>query len=218
MTSLQVAAHPSTRALGGATLVVMNDAIHLAQHVCKSDSQLLCAFTSPAAGPLGHMRGGEPRYCFRPPPSGSLPEECFEGVLAEELERTAQRAVIWPCCVSSPLPPPALLEQLDALVLAGCGTGSLPAALVDLLACEDGSPGDRWTTRVRCAITSRCSSGDGVDDFAYRGSRKKYESKGFVLDDVTAKLTPLQARALIILRIASDRCIRRSLASAPDAV
>lgn len=198
-----MAAHPATRALGGATLVVLNDAIHLAQHVQKSDSQLLGAFTSPSAGPIGHVRGGQPRFHFRPPPLDGYPEEAFEGVPAEALERLAQKVIVWTCGVSTPLPPPVLLEGLSGLVLAGCGTGSLPAALVDLL--TDTSGGRvAWTACLACIITSRCAAGDGVDDFSYKGSRAKYEQKGFMLGDY-APLTPLQARALLILRLASAR-------------
>jgi L-asparaginase len=52
----RVAAFPDTAGLG--VVVVMNEQIHAAADVTKSDSESLGAFTSPNFGPLGHVSRG----------------------------------------------------------------------------------------------------------------------------------------------------------------
>jgi L-asparaginase len=53
LSSVRVAAHPETRALGG--LVVLNDEIHAARDVTKMHTQSLDSFKSPFFGPLGRV-------------------------------------------------------------------------------------------------------------------------------------------------------------------
>jgi L-asparaginase len=104
---------------------------------------------------------------------------------------------IWPLTVSGFLPD-ALLEsgELDGLILAGSGSGSLPQAVIDQL-----SP--TWTSRLPIIISSRCGTGANHDDFYYPGSRHKYESRGFILGGGYEHLNPLQARSLLILRLSA---------------
>ena len=185
--------------MGGPTLAVMNDCIHLAQYVCKADSQLAGAFRS-HPGPLGQLRSGAPHFYYAPPPlagpSGPawLPHAAFEGLQPAALR---QRVAIWPLTVSGFLPA-GLLEsgELDGLILAGSGSGSLPQGVIDQL-----SPA--WTSRLPIVISSRCGAGANHDDFYYRGSRHKYESRGFVLGGGYEHLNPLQARSLLILRLSA---------------
>lgn len=133
-----MAAHPATATLPGGVLVVMNDSIHLASYVCKADSQLVGAFRS-HPGPIGQLRGGAPVYYFSPPPAVGpnwLADEAFGQLAAAALR---MRVAVWTLGVSGFLPD-SLLHELDGLVLAGSGTGSLPAALVEQLA-------PAWTSR-----------------------------------------------------------------------
>jgi L-asparaginase len=189
----QVAASPATAALPGGVLVVMNDSIHLAQYVRKADSQLLGAFRS-HPGPIGQLRGGQPVFYYAPPPAAApsfLPDDAFLRLSPAAL-RT--RVAIWPLAVSALLPD-SLLGELDGLVLAGSGTGSLPAALAEQLA--------PWTRRLPIVIASRCGEGANHDDFLYRGSRAKYEDRGFILGRGYEQLNPLQARTLLVLRLSA---------------
>lgn len=144
-------------------LLVMGETIHLAQHVRKADSQLLGAFAS-HPGPLGQLRGGRPVYYYAPPPpppplaaaphgsEASDADDAFERVPAEALAR--QRVAIWTLTVGAFLPQ-ALLAELHGLVLAGSGTGSVPAALVEQLAPER-------TARLPTVIVSRWAERGGV--------------------------------------------------------
>lgn len=79
--------------------------------------------------------------------------------------------------------------------LSPCGR-SVPQAVIDQL-----SPA--WTARLPIVICSRCGVGRSCDDFLYRGSRQKYESRGFVLGGAYEHAGPLQARSLLVLRLAA---------------
>lgn len=57
LAAVTVAACPAVVGLG--TLVVLNDGIHAARHVAKTDTALPDAFASPSAGPLGRVAEGE---------------------------------------------------------------------------------------------------------------------------------------------------------------
>lgn len=52
-------------------------------------------------------------------------------------------------------------------------------------------------------ICSRCPVGQNHDDCHYRGSRHKYEGRGFILDRGYTNLNPLQARTLLVLRLSA---------------
>jgi L-asparaginase len=175
-------------------LVVMNSCIHLGRYVTKADSQLLGAFRS-HPGPIGQLRGGVPVWSYAPPRNATalcLPTDTIDTL---HLGKLKTHVAIWPLAVSAFLPE-ALLQELDGLVLAASGTGSVPASLVNQL-----SPA--WTSRLPVVIVSRCGVGANHDCFLYRGSRDKYESRGFILGDGYEHLNPLQARTLMVLRLST---------------
>lgn len=60
-----------------------------------------------------------------------------------------------------------------------------------------------WTARLPVVVVSRCGQGESCDDCAYAGSLDKYERRGFILRAGYESLTPLQARALLTLRLAA---------------
>jgi L-asparaginase len=64
LSALQVAASKHCHGLG--PVLVMNDEIHAARWVRKTDSGLRSAFTSPGHGPLGRMTPDGPRISIRP--------------------------------------------------------------------------------------------------------------------------------------------------------
>lgn len=90
---------------------------------------------------------------------------------------------------------PARLSLLPSRCLPSPGR-SVPQAIIDQL-----SPA--WTARLPIVICSRCGVGRNCDDFLYKGSRHKYESRGFVLGSGYEQLNPLQARSLLVLRLAA---------------
>lgn len=181
---------PAAAAALGAVAVVMNDDIHLGRYVYKGDSQLVGAFRS-HPGLVGQFRSGAPLLYYAPRP-WPLSVEAFAGLSAAALK---DRVCIWTLTVGAFLPE-ALLEGLDGLVLAGSGTGSVPAAILDQL-----SP--TWTNRIPIVVVSRCTTGQNYDDDYYKGSKQKYESRGFVLGAGYEQCSPLQARNLLIFRLSA---------------
>lgn len=109
---------------------------------------------------------------------------------------------VWTVAVGSGLIPESLLESARGLVLAAPGTGSLPVALIEQLSPD-------WTSQMPIVIVSRCGSGNNYDDYQYAGSREKYESRGFRLSGYE-QMTPLQARLLLVCRLAAEEASARS--------
>lgn len=183
--ALRVIESPEAKELG--VLVVMNDNVHPARYVRKHDSTLMNMFQS-HPGPIAQIRRGKPLYYY----SGLPPIERF---LNAELPEQTPKVLIWTMAVDPFLPEAALLE-LDGLVLAGQGTGSLAPWIIEQL-----SP--QWTDRIPVVLTSRTAVGLNFDDYYYRGSLEKYESKGFRILGYE-QLNPLQARMELILEISSN--------------
>jgi L-asparaginase/Glu-tRNA(Gln) amidotransferase subunit D len=94
-----------------------------------------------------------------------------------------------------PFLPDTMLKELDGLVIAGMGTGSISNTLVTQL-----SP--KWTELIPIVLTSRCDHGSNVDEYYYKGSLDKYVSKGFKIVGYE-NLTPIQARIKLILELST---------------
>lgn len=86
-------------------------------------------------------------------------------------------------------------ENVDALVLAGSGTGSIPRLLRERLGELRGSR--------RIVVTTRCMAGPNHDGELYPGSAEAYEEQGFEVKAFSL-LNPFQARIRLMLELASD--------------
>lgn len=84
------------------------------------------------------------------------------------------------------------LEGADGVIVAGMGTGSIPNDIIEVL--------EKYTNKIPVVITTRCTTGQSFDDYYYKGSLKKYESKGFIINGFE-NLNPLQARIKLILQL-----------------
>jgi L-asparaginase len=184
--ALAVLESPEASTLG--VLVVMNDNVHPARYLRKHDSAMMGALFQSHPGPIAQIRSGKPLfyYCGLP---------LMQRFVKARREDASNRVMLWTMTVD-PILPEALLEGLDGLVLAGMGTGSLATSVVEQL-----SP--KWTSKIRMVLTSRCAVGLNFDDYYYRGSLEKYESKGFQILGYE-QLNPLQARLKLILEMASQ--------------
>ena len=197
-TAAAAAAH--THATGGAPQASLGLSVHQASGLLSSCR--CSAHPTALACAAGQFRGGRPLWAWQPLPS-LLAVPAF-GALA--LAQLRPRVAIWTVTVSAFLPE-ELLPTLDGLVLAAPGTGSLPLSLIEQLSgprgdAGSGGRGQPWTHRLPIVISSRCVTGANHDDFLYRGSRDKYERHGFLLAGYEL-LTPLQARTLLLLRLAA---------------
>lgn len=170
----------------GSVLVVISGVIHAARYVRKQDSAHLDAFQS-YPGPIGDIRRGQPQFYF---PSVSS----FKRFLNVDTSRLCELQVpIWMMTIQ-PFIAEEYLSKIDALVVAGMGTGSLSQSSVDLLVPH--------TQRLPIVLSTRCATGFNYDDHLYAGSLEKYEAKGFRLRGYEG-LNALQARLQLMLEMAS---------------
>ena len=84
--------------------------------------------------------------------------------------------------------------NIDGLVVAGGGTGSIPTVLREnILSARSGK---------RVVITTRCFAGPNHDDEMYPGSAQDYENDGFEVRQFNG-LNPMQARLRLMLELAT---------------
>jgi L-asparaginase len=183
LASLNVLTSEEATSLG--VLVVLNDNVHPARYVRKQDSVLMGTFQS-HPGPIAQIRRGKPLFYY----SGLPP---IHRLTSARREKASNRVMIWTMAVD-PILPEDMLKNLDGLVLAGMGTGSIATSIIDQLA--------QWTSKMPIIVTSRCPVGLNFDDYYYKGSLEKYEDRGFRILGYE-QLNPLQARLKLILEIAS---------------
>ncbi|MFJ7078987.1 asparaginase [Streptomyces sp. NPDC098781] len=164
MASVRTAAHPASRDLG--VLVSMNDEVHAAARVAKSDSMGLDAFRSPVFGPLARLVEGVPVYGNRPP-----------------------RHPFLPFSSTAPHPRVALLtthladrgELLDAVMDVGCdgvvlaafGAGHVPAPVAEAVGKAAG--------RLPVVLATRTGAGPTAEHtYGFVGSETDLISRGAV--------------------------------------
>lgn len=174
--ALRVAQAESARGRG--VMVVMNEVIHSAKRLRKTDSLSTDTFSSGTTGPLGRVIEGAPVW-FRPAaPSDPLPApQSFDHDVAILSFGIGQSAALLRHALSAP--------EFSAVVLAGFGSGHLPA---DLMAHID--------TSTRPVIyCSRCGDGPATRaTYGYPGSEVDLQARGVWPGDW---LGPLKARILI---------------------
>lgn len=150
--AIRVAASPVARGMG--TLLVLNEEIHSARFVTKSNGLILGAFQSPAWGPLGRIYNGAPRFFTRPAP----PPRRLEPLLDESV------AVVRALSGDTVSLGAALAQpDLHGLVVEGFGSGRVPRSWVATLqaAVQRG---------IVVVLASRTGAGAVGDPYGYPGS------------------------------------------------
>jgi L-asparaginase len=184
--ALKIAASDDARNKG--VLLFLNDTIHLARYVRKTDSALMGSFKS-HPGPIGEVRCDKVIFYY----DVSCKTETYADLDLEKLY--SLNVPIW-TMTTSPYFPSEMLPNIDGLVIAGMGTGSLANDLIDELS-------EGWTNKLPIILSSRCSVGLSYDDNYYKGSKEKYERKGFVIEDYSS-LNPLQARIRLCFELSKN--------------
>ncbi|HVO27322.1 MAG TPA: asparaginase [Candidatus Margulisiibacteriota bacterium] len=160
--ALRVAAAPAAQGLG--TALVINEEIHAARFVIKSNGLLLGAFQSPACGPVGRIYGGTVRFVTRPLP----PVRRLEPALDEAV--AVVRALS-----GDTLSLTAILArpELHGLVVEGFGSGRVPAAWAEPLhaAVQRG---------IAVVLASRTGAGMIGDPYGYAGSATNLLALGLI--------------------------------------
>ena len=164
--ALRVASDPVMRGLG--VLVVMNDEVHAARFVRKTNSANLAAFTSWTTGPIGRVLEGRTRRYVSPPRLARVldPAQCLGDV----------PPVLLASCVLGV--DGRLLERavdLDyaGVVVEGFGGGHVPARLVE--------PLTTLATVMPVVLASRTGAGDVLEStYGYEGSERDLLARGLI--------------------------------------
>lgn len=183
--AIRVALDTQSRKRG--VLVVMNNQIHQAQHVRKSSSMALEAFSSPLFGPAGLLV--ERRICYlrKPSPRTVLP-----------LPRTTHHKVAF--LQASLSADTLLLDHVlalgyEALVVSAFGAGHVSLEWADLI--------DQISTQIPVLVGTRTGSGSTAEtSCGFIGSEMDLIDRGALM---CGFLCPHKARILIWLLIGSGQ-------------
>lgn len=180
LAAVRTAASPAARALGA--LVVFADEIHAARHVRKVHSTSTGAFTSPSAGPVGHIVEGVPRLHFSLErlPAVPLP-----------LARPARVEVIHTALGSDGAQLEGLEQRTDGVVIAAFGAGHVPSSWA--------GPLEKLAARGPVVLTSRTGAGSVLSHtYAFEGSESDLLTRGLISGGT---LDPFKARLLLLTQL-----------------
>lgn len=153
---------------GAGVVVVMNDEIHAARFVRKSNSANVAAFTSPSTGVIGRITEGRTRLYVRPPR--------LERVIdPARVEADVPSVLLFGCALGDD---GRILERVADLgyagvVLEGFGGGHVPARMVAPLASV--------AATMPVVLASRTGSGDVLaSTYGYDGSERDLLGRGLI--------------------------------------
>jgi L-asparaginase len=187
LAAIRVADSNTARDLGA--LVAFNDEIHAARFVRKTHATSTATFTSPNAGPLGHLIEGEVHVLTRPPRQAALPRPAVA---------TVEETIV-PLHTATLDDDGILLRHLasgDAgvagLVVSAFGVGHMPARLAPVL--ED------LARQMPVVLSSRTGAGSVLrETYGAVGGEKDLQRRGLINGRM---LHPYKARVLLRLLLA----------------
>lgn len=187
-----LAAHAD--AAGRGVLVSMNDQIHAARDVSKTNTTTTDTFRTPELGMLGYIQGGKPSF-YRSVTRKHTTESEFD---VDALTALPQVEIALSYANVGPVQVEALMAAgAKGIIHAGVGNGSLPARVKPALV----------AARAKGAIVVRASRvGQGI---LARNGEANDDQLDFVVADT---LSPQKARILLMLaltRTSSTRDIQR---------
>lgn len=176
----------SKEARGRSVLVVLDESIHTARGVTKTNTSHVSTFQSPDFGAAGAIVGGRPVFFRRVPHVAQRPKVDLTGV--DSLPRVD---VLYVCAGMSPdLVHSSIAAGAEGLVLAGVGNGNAPASVVDALT-EVAASG------IPVVRSTRSGSG-----FVARDVEIDDSARGLV---AAGALGPAKARVLLMVSMLSGR-------------
>lgn len=183
--AVRVAASQAARGLGA--LVVLNDEIHAARFVTKTDTLSPATFQSPGWGPLGRVEGDRVHIPWR------LPREVIPCPRLEERVVLIKLAV----GMGAEMLEDALARGARGVVIEGMGGGRVPPWWLPVIKRAIGAG-------VVVVIASRCPSGRVWDAYGYVGGHRTLKEMGCLF---SPGLNGLKARIrlMVVLGTARDR-------------
>jgi L-asparaginase len=182
--AIVLARHAGARGMG--VLVMMNDRIHCARDVTKTNTWTLDSFQSPEFGPLGYMLDDEPVLMRRP-----VREHTNATPFALPLAGLPRvDLIVSHVAIRADVIDASVRAGARGIVFAGTGNGSIPGPLKAVL---------REAVLSGCTVVraSRVASG-----FVVRNAAEDDDGLGFVAADT---LPALKARVLLQLALATDK-------------
>lgn len=183
LAAVQVAVDPDSRNRG--VLAVMNDTIHRARWVSKSDTLSVQTFISPNGGPAGRVVESQPEY-FHPP---------VQRPLMERPTRDFPKVAIIGTALGDDgsLVEAALDLGYEGIVIAAFGAGHVPAVMADRV--------ERLAKRVPVIVAGRVGSGPTASrTYGFAGSEVDLVKRGATM----AKwLHPNKTRLLLAAALAA---------------
>ncbi|WP_166358905.1 asparaginase [Pseudomonas akapageensis] len=198
MAAIKVALDKNSRRRG--VQVVMNDQVHAAAWVRKSDALAVDAFTSPLFGPVGVMVEGRVQYLSEPP---------LERMTLPYPGKTHHRVALLEAVLGADI---QLLEQIvrlgyDGLVIAGFGAGHVAAQWAERIG--------RIAEKLPVVIASRTGSGTTAQhSYGFVGGEMDLQGRGAVM---AGFLCPRKSRILLWLLIGCgmQRKVRECFSNVP---
>ncbi|WP_313896729.1 asparaginase [Streptomyces sp. GC420] len=172
-------------ARGRGCMVVMADEIHAARYVRKCHASSPAAFASPAAGPMGTLIEGTPRFSFTTPRPRcvQLPfarqarVSLVTATLGDDGEDLAER-----------------FEHCDGLVVAAFGVGHVPESWVPAL--------EKAARQMPVVFASRTGAGStATTTYGFPGSERDLLQRGLI---AAGPLDPFKARILLLALLRAD--------------
>lgn len=183
--ALRVAASPDARGCG--TLLVMNETIHSARFVTKTNGLVLGAFQSPACGPLGRIYNGVPLFLTKLTKPPRVLEPQLNDAVA--LVRTLSGDTV---SFHEALARPSL----HGLVVEGFGSGRVPRAWCEPLHAA-------ISRGVAVVLASRTGAGAIGDAYGYDGSATSLLRLGLI---PAHELPGHKARLKLMLALGNGLC------------
>lgn len=180
----------SDEAYDRGVLVVMNNEIHTAAQVTKTNTHSLDTFKSPDFGPIGFIDNNKAYFYHRYTKWQYIDTETIDPNV--DLIKTA-------CGMDDRLIRFCVDSGTHGLVIEGMGRGNIPPKMV---------PGIEYALDkgIPVVLVSRCHNGKVLDSYGYPGAGKELTEKGVILGD---NLNGQKARIKLMVALGATRDMKR---------
>jgi L-asparaginase len=170
------------------TLVVMNNEVHSASQVTKTNTHTLDTFKSVDFGPIGFIDNQKVYYYHRYTKRQCIPIENVDSLV--DLIKCA-------CGMDDRLLRFCVDSGAHGIVIEGMGRGNIPPEMV---------PGVEYalSKEIPVILVSRCHRGKVLDSYGYIGAGKDLTQKGVILGD---NLPGQKARIKLMVALGSTKNI-----------